>query len=585
MNKNVASQFNDPDLMKVADIYNGKRMKNIGVELAKQEAKQNKIIDKNSKLIDSLKVETPLDKARLAGLKAMLQGADTKLRDIANTKITLANYQNAINDAKDELSGVIGENLSAEDLSKGYVKLDKDPVTKDAKWGGNIAKKAKAGATTTDQTTSPPKSFKSEREANAAGYYKDKDGQYRRKIKKFSTKDEETKSADALGYVPKGQKKNPSGLWGKVTPEMFEAAKQANAWYPGWKDFDPNDKNDVKNYQMAFNARAKALGSSANINVDGDFGDQTVTARIDESRKTQPAQTEEELTAVVEEPTSTPAPAEKPKYPWMPLVNQALRFFTPTDQSELYGEQIYPEMYAMASNQVEPVPAQSYQPDLIVPYDISLQAQRNAVMSAIRNRQRQIGYNPAAQANMAPAEYNALNEINEKEFIANQGLKNQVYTGNVNTMNEAKKINLGIFADQWAKQSQARSNTRATTQAALNSIADKYAKNRLENRKLSIYENMYNYRFGNSGRAQNWNGLQLFDYTVGGGSSDKTGGLAAGKEFTYDAAGNIVGVRSSDKDTVSSADLESAGGISLKNGGKAKKNYKNSSVVRAFKNL
>ena len=207
-------------------------------------------------------------------------------------------------------------------------------------------------------------------------------------------------------------------------------------------------------------------------------------------------------------------------------------------------------------------------------------------MSAIRNRERQLGYNPAAQSNMAPAEYNALNEINEKEFIANQGLRNQVYTGNVNTMNEAKKINLGIFADQWTKQSQARSNTKATTQAALNSIADKYAKNKLENRKLSIYENMYNYRFGKSGRAQNWNGLQFFDTTVGGNaSSGKGGGLAAGKEFTYDAAGNIVGVRSSDKDTVSSADLESAGGISLKNGGKAKKNYKNSSVVRAFKNL
>ena len=157
----------------------------------------------------------------------------------------------------------------------------------------------------------------------------------------------------------------------------------------------------------------------------------------------------------------------------------------------------------MASNQLEPVPAQSYQPELIVPYDISLQAQRNSVMSATRNRERQLGYNPAAQANMAPAEYNAINEINEKEFMANQGLKNQVYTGNVNTMNEAKKINLGIFADQWAKQSQARSNTKATTQAALNSIADKYAKNKLENRKLSIYENMYNYRFGKSGRAQN----------------------------------------------------------------------------------
>ena len=598
IDKRVASQFNDPDLMKVADIYNGKKFKNVGIDLAKQEAKQNKIIDKNSKLIDSLKVETSLDKVRLAGLQAMLQGADTKLRDIADTKITLANYQNAINDAKEELSDAIGQNLSAEDLSRGYTKLDKDPVTKDAKWGSNIAKKAKAGATTTDETTSPPKSFKSEREANAAGYYKGEDGKYRRKIKKLSTEKNETKSASAMDTIPIQKVDKTTGL-GEITPAQFEEFKKKNSWYD-WSKFDPKSPNSVNDYAQKFNAEAIKRGSPARIMSDEIdpktkkpipggktkyVGKQFISADLGEDKKTTPVNSEEEFTAVVEEPTNPFTPEEKPKYPWIPLINQGLRYFTPTDQQELDAVQLYPEWNAMASNQLEPVPAQSYQPELIVPYDISLQAQRNSVMSATRNRDRQLGYNPAAQANMAPAEYNAINEINEKEFMANQGLKNQVYTGNVNTMNEAKKINLGIFADQWAKQSQARSNTKATTQAALNSIADKYAKNKLENRKLSIYENMYNYRFGKSGRAQNWNGLQIFDTTMGGGNSDKTGGLASGKEFTYDAAGNIVGVRSSDKDTVTDSDLEAVGGIKGKNGTSTKKNYKNSSVVRAFKNL
>jgi hypothetical protein len=277
-------------------------------------------------------------------------------------------------------------------------------------------------------------------------------------------------------------------------------------------------------------------------------------------------------------------PEEKAKFPWQAIGNAILPYFRPTDQEGLDMAQLYPEMFAMATNQVEPVPAQSYQPELIVPYDISLQAQRNAVISGQRALEKQIGYNPAAQANVAPAAYNAINEINEKEFIANQGLKNQVYTGNVNTMNDAKKINLALFADQWAKQSQARSNTKATTQAALNSIADKYAKNKLENRKLSIYENMYNYRFGKSGRAQNYNPLQIFDYS-GSGSSDKSGGLAEGKEFTYDKYGNIVGVKSVDKDSVSDADLEAVGGIKNKNGGYTKIKTKNGSILRDFKNL
>jgi len=594
LDKKVVSQFNDPDLMEIANIYNDKKFKNIGIDLAKQEAKQNKIIDKNSKLVDSFKVETSLDKARLAGLQAMLEGADAKLRNIANTKITLANYQNAINDAKEELSDVIGQNLSAEDLAKGYTKLDKDPVTMNAKNGANLIKKAKAGATTTSETTSPPKSFTNDRDALNQGYkFTGKygpDGKtkiYERVIKKFDTKDTETKSADALGYVPAGQKQSALGTWGKVTPAQFEEAKKANSWYPGWSTLNPKSKVDVKNYQRAFNARAKAMGSSANINEDGDFGEQTVSARIAEAKKSEPANSEETIMATVTPaegvPTTTPETSKIPS--WALIANQALRYLTPTDQQELDAVQLYPEWNAMASNQLEPVPAQSYQPELIVPYDISLQAQRNSVMSATRNRERQLGYNPAAQSNMAPAEYNAINEINEKEFMANQGLKNQVYTGNVNTMNDAKKINLGIFADQWSKQSQARSNTKATTQAALNSIADKYAKNKLENRKLSIYENMYNYRFGNNGRAKNYNGLQFYDTTIGGNSSSGGGGLASGKEFTYDAAGNIVGVRASDKNTVTDDDLEAVGGIKGKNGTSTKKNYKNSSVVRAFKNL
>lgn len=574
LDKNMASKLNDPELMEIVNKYHGKKFKNVGIDYAKQEAKQNKIIDKNTKILDSFKVETSIDKAKLSALEKMIEGPMNKLKNIANEKITLANFQNSINDAKDELSEVIGQNLSAEDLARGYVKLDKDPVTMNAKWGGNIDK-AQDG-----------KTFKSEREANAAGYYKGDDGKYRRKIKKFSTKESETKSADALGYIPAGQKQNASGLWGKVTPQQFEETKKANAWYPGWDKFDPNSKTDVKNYQRAFNARAKAMGSSASITDDGDFGEQTVSARIDESKKAEPVQNEEELTAIVEEPAPTEIVEEKAKFPWLAtLGNAAINYLRPTDQEELDPQQLLGEMYAMSSNQLEPVPAQPYTPQLIVPYDINLQAQRNAVISRDRALQKQLAYNPAAQANIAPAAYNAINEINEKEFIANQGLKNQVYTGNVNTLNEAEKINLAIFADQWDKQSQAKSNTKATTQAALNSISDKYAKNKLENRTLGVYENMYNYRFGKSGRAQNYNPLQFFDTEMDGSKSSSRGGLAPGKEYTYDGNGNIVGVRSSDKDSVTDSDLEAIGGIKGKNGISTKKNYKNSSVVRAFKNL
>jgi len=591
IDKKVAGQLKDPELMAIVDKHNGKRFSKVGLSYATEENKIGKVIDKNVKLMDSLDVKTSTDKAREMALKLNIEGADVKLRNIANEKITLANYQNAINDAKEELSEVIGQNLSAEELAKGYTKLDRDPVTMDAKWGGNIAKKAKTGTTTKD--VDPPKSFTNDKDASSKGYKwtgkygpNGKTKLYERTIKKFNTIETENKAADALGYVPAGQKQSKSGLWGKVTPEAFDAAKQSNAWYPGWSTLNPKNKNDVKNYQMAFNDRAKEMGSAKRLQVDGDFGEQTVSARIDESKAYTPDNSEETLTATVQEPAPTPEVEEKRKFPWLPLANQVLKYFTPSDQTALDNQQLYPEWFAMATNQVEPVPAQGYQPDLIVPYDISLQAQRNAVVSGQRALSRQIGYNPAAQANTAPAAYNAINEINEKEFIANQGLKNQVYTGNVNTMNEAKKINLGIFADQWNKQSQAKSNTKATTQAALNSIADKYAKNKLENRTLSVYENMYNYRFGKSGRAQNWNGLQFFDTMIGGGKNrvaDKS--MPGYKATSYDKDGNVLTWKKLTSKEEDDEDTDDTTTMPAKNGKSVKKDNKNSSILRAFKNF
>lgn len=574
INKKVAGEINDPDLMKIANMYDGKKFKNVGIDLSKQEVKQNKIISKNTDILDSFKVESSIDKAKLAALQANIEGAKSNLKNIANTKIILANFQNSINEAKEEMSENFGENISAEDLAKGYVKLDKDPVTMNAKWGGDIIKKAKDG--------DKPRSFKSDREAAAAGYRKGADGKYYRKIKKFSTKDTETKSADALGYVPAGQKQSASGLWGKVTPEQFEETKKANAWFD-WSGFDPKDKNDVKNYQRAFNARAKAMGSSASLTDDGDFGEQTVSARIAEAKKTEPAVTEEELTATVEEPEYAPMEEEKSKFPWLPLISQGLRFFTPTDQQALSPRQLMGEMYAMSTNQLEPVQATPYSPELRVPYDISRQAAKNDLLAQTRAAQRMAQGNPAAQAYIAGQAYNPMQQLNEQDFIDNQRMKDAVYSGNIQTLNDAELRNLEIYDRQYQRQAQALSNTKATSQAAISSISDKYAKNALENRKLSIYENMYpNFRFGLDGRAQNY-GLHFFDTTVGGGKSSSKGGLAEGKEFTYDANGNIVGVRAGDKDSRNN-DIEEIESIG-KNGKSIKKDGKNSSILKAFKNL
>ena len=596
VDKKIAGQLDDPDLMEIANNYHGKKFKNIGIELAKQEARQNKIIDKSTKMLDSFKVETSLDKAKLAALRANMEGADTKLRNIANTKITLANYQNAINDAKDELSDSIGQNLSAEDLAKGYIKLDKDPVTMDAKWGGNIAKKAKDGVTTTKETTVAPKTFNSKREAEAAGYYKDAKGNWTRTIKKYSTKTDNSKAATAMDNIPAQKLDKNTGFAGGVTKEKFEEFKKRFPDYPGIDKLDPKDPISLNDFKTWANTKAKEMGSTARIMDDPKteknpqglpiFGNQYLSFTIDESKKSNNAEDEEKLTATVNEPGETPIVEEKAKFPWLPLINQAVNNLRPSDEQGLDLAQLYPEMYALSNNQVEPVPAQGYQPDLLNTYDISYQDQLNANQADYNASQKLAQGNPAYQAILNAQKYAANTGVLGEQFRANQAMDMGIYNANTQTLNDAKLKNLSIFDQQYGRQSEALSNTKATTQAALNSIADKYAKNKLENRKLTIYENMYNYRFGKSGRAQNYNPLQIFDTGAGGsGSSDKSGGLAEGKEFTYDKYGNIVGVRSADKDSVSDADLEAVGGIKNKNGGYTKIKSKNGSILRDFKNL
>ena len=589
IDKKIAGQIDDPELMEIANKYHGKKFKNVGIDLSKQEAKQNKIIDKSTNELDNLEVNTAFDKLKLSALRANLEGANLKLKGIADTKIALANYQNAINDTKEEMSDAFGQNLSAEDLAKGLIRIDKDPVTKDAKWGGNIVKKAQDGVTAPKKTIVPKKT---KEQYEAEGYTLGADGNYHLKKKGVAKPAKETRIGEAMKEVPKGQKKKADGTWGNVTPEQFAKFKEENKDWFDFTNFDPNKKGDVEYFQRRFNEESAKTGAPARLLIDDALGEQTVTARIKADKKLEPAP-DEELVGEVDVPDEiTP---QKSRFPWEIPANMILDYIRPTDQSELDYNQLLGETYALSTNQLEPVQAQLYRPELGVPYDISYQDILNENQADFKSTQRMLGYNPAAQAALDAQKYQANQKVLGEQFRANQAMKAGVYDQNRNILNQAKLTNLDILDKQYERQSQAMSNTKATTQAALNSISDKYAKNKLENRKLSIYENMYNYRFGNSGRAKNYNGLQFFDTDITGAQARRDQAIPEGYRVTgYDAKGNPTLKRiieKEDKDVETDMEeLEAVGktpgiGDGRKNGGPVKKNYKNSSVVKAYKNL
>jgi len=296
-------------------------------------------------------------------------------------------------------------------------------------------------------------------------------------------------------------------------------------------------------------------------------------------------------------PPTAPVAADKKRFDWkglgMAALSQAAPWLRPSNANEaLPPDQLYPEYYALAMNQVDPVQAQSYQPMLDTPYDISLNDQINAVDSASRAAIRAGGNNPAAQAQIMAQALEAKNRILGEQNRLNQTNKMQVYDKNRATLNDAQLKNLAINDQQYVRQSQAKSNTKAQTQAALSSIAAKTAQQRAANRKLAVLENMYNFRFSPSGRAYNVNSPVQFD--TSGMNARRSGlsdaGLPANKRFTIDSVtGEPVGIRTLTKEemagnTPSLSEINSY--LDQKNGGKTSKTKaRNSSIVKALKNL
>jgi len=479
----------------------GKKFKNYVADLSKVEQKQNKIVEKSTNELNELDVKTPFDKLKLSSLEANIKGGNMKLKSIADKKIKAADLQSAINDTAEEYG------LIADDLARGKVKFDKEAMKAQAKYGAAI-KKAQGGGKV---------KFNSEKEALDAGYKKV--GNEYIKVKQSSKKTTaEKKSASAMDYIPKQSADKSTGLFGGVTPEQFKEYTKKNDWYD-WSGFDPNDPEDVNEYAKAFNAEAEKRGSKARILPDVEIdpktkkpipgtktkyvGKQFVSSSLDSEKEESPINQFEIESAEIEKlPDTKPVPYKRSAL--LDIFGQILPFIRPTDQEPLDPRQLAPEMLAKLQNKLEPVNMQRYNPMLDDLYGISYQDVLNEndsdFLTALRNTD-----NPAMKANLLAQKYGANSKVLAEQFRANQSMRDKVFSGNRATLNNAQMTNLGLANQQYQRQQQALSNTKATDLEIAKSYADKYAKNKLENRTLGVYENLYNYRYDAAGRLINMN--------------------------------------------------------------------------------
>jgi len=460
----------------------GKKFKNYVKGLSEKEGKLSKSLDKDVESLDSLEIYTPFDKLKMDALQANLIGKNMKLKNIADKKTEAASVQSALNDTAKEYG------LDADALAKGKVKIDKKAQKEMARFGKEIFKAQDGDVLPT---------LKREDYEYLKGLYNE--------AKKYEGKGKSDK-------VLKFQKE-----YHRLAPDFARKVIGSEPLTTYGKKEKLTTSDLESNEDLLFGKRTKQYMAEL------DKSQRPPAEKITIPGPKMPEPKFKQLPKVEEKPIP-----QKAKFPWEDLLNQVTPFLRPTDVD--YNVDLSPEMMALSMNQLEPVPAQLYQPQLLTPYDVSYQDQLNEVTAQSRAAERMAGQDPAAAAAIMAQASRAKSSILGEQFRQNQAQRMGVYNQNIGTLNDAKLKNLAILDEQAKRQAMARSNTKAQAQTAANSISDKIAKNRLENKTLQTYENLYNYRFDDQGRAINYNPLAQFNTTANPGSAQQ----AAPEGYEYE---------------------------------------------------
>lgn len=472
-------ELNDPNAK-------GKKFKNYVKDLSEKEAKSTKTVDKNMLMIDELNVATPYDKLKFSSGKAMIEGSNMRLKDIAQKKQTASILQSAILETADE------QGLDSDALAKGKIKKAK-----------NGMKIAQDGRTIN-----------------------------RTEVQQYLDEGWQPIPEDPNRLFKKGQAPGDTQTINVKAPgkggEEFNRAF-AQARRQGLKEFTYKGEPFTTDLYK---------GATKTINTPGvEFTDYLDIVDPMGKPKAQAQQT---------------VPGETPyissDFNVGDIINTALPYLRPTNQLGLDPNQLAGERLALASNQLEPVQAQLYHPLLEQVSDISLQDQMNANQSDFNALQRTVGNNPAALSVLAGQKYAANTGVLGEQFRHNQAQKQGVFNRNRGTLNDAQLKNLSILDQQYVRQATAKSKTKDTAIRAISSISDKIQRNKLENKTLGIYENLYNYRYGDKGYAYNLNPMAQFQFPSAGdtGMSYLDSLVPKGKEAEFNSRGQLkdVGTKS-----------------------------------------
>jgi hypothetical protein len=517
LNAEQAKQLGDTHLTTLAESYGGKKIKNIQTSISKDTNKVNKQIESSTKALAEFTPTTPIEMFEFNRHKAIINGGNQKLKNYAEQTTALGNYQQALNDTAAE------HRIEADAFAKGNIKIDKKAEKEYARFGGKFSQ-----ALTGDKKgkiTDP------------------NDPNWRPDINLPEVENYTTDKQSYPQLVPDTVYSAP-----KVKPTKDSKSALAKPIVPSFK------RPSLDGPALARKQAMETMSHLGPKHTSSDFNFMAPTSSRPDTDEKTPKSGKENWSDYA-----------------MMAGEELIPYMRPSDAEQLDPRQLYGEMNALASNQEEGVQMQSYQPQMAASHDIYLGDQLANVHAAFAPAKRAAASNPALLAQIAAQEQESTNKILGEQFRMNQAEKANVYGKNVDELNRAKQINMGEFDKQFMRQAEGRANTKAVKQLALNSMADKFAKNKLENRQLKTYENLYNYRQNDNGQFVNMNAPAQFNTQVGAYDPSLT---------TRDASG-LTRLERDQAELKAYKDAEAA---RVKEAA-AKMKKRNGSIVRALNNL
>lgn len=491
------------------------KFKALSKKIATQENSVNRKMNKATKLMDENDPNGQFQYLNFNSGRAMAIGSDMKMKRLAGAREQLSDIQNTILDTADRMK------VDPQDLSKGKYT-------------------AKAGIKLTyEDGGEPDKPTRSDRNHNPGNI-------------KFG------KWAQAHGAT--GKDKDGFAIFGDDNVGLGAMKSLLQS-----KDYNKLPVKDAINKWTAGKPYQYDLGELASKPVgqlnDKEFDTVVNTMKTGEGTRygvnPPPASSKPSIPEVTPDtPTITYNPKNPPNdrfhvpylqnEPGQPLpdINPDTKTpYSSTKYNKLNPNQILPEIYAAATNHEIPVPTQKYQPQLLQPYQVSFQDRINENNDTFSAIAKQLDYNPSALSSLGASKYSADNAVKAEEFRTNQGISSDITNKNVGILNDAQLKNLQLADTQMVRQATARAKTKANTQEALNSVSSKILQNDLENRRMMLYEPLFDYRLddtngdGNPDTFDYQGGPAVFNYS--GQGAQGTNNQDVRTKTIYDRQGQV----------------------------------------------